>query len=70
VAHGDQAVHDRWGLCGPEEEARVYECEVLAGRAIVSVQAGERYADAIAILRRHGAYDASAPSLGATARLP
>jgi hypothetical protein len=41
----------------PEDEARYYHGEFEAGRAIVTVQAGGRADDAMAILRRHGAYD-------------
>jgi hypothetical protein len=40
------------GLSVPEEEARVYEQAFHSGRTIVAVQAGERYAEAVAILRR------------------
>jgi len=44
------------GLGIPEEEARHYESEFHAGRTIVSVKTGEeRYPDALAILRKHGA---------------
>lgn len=41
----------------PEEEARYYQGELEAGRTIVTVQADGRYDEAVAILRRHGAYD-------------
>jgi hypothetical protein len=43
------------GLDVPEEDARRYESEVRAGRSIVTVKADGRYAEAEAILRRHGA---------------
>lgn len=43
----------------PEEEARYYQGEFEAGRTIVTVQAGDRQQEAIAILRRNGAYDAT-----------
>jgi len=43
----------------PEEEAKYYHGEFEAGRTIVTVQAGGRYDDADAILRRHGGYDMS-----------
>jgi len=42
----------------PEEEARYYQGEFEAGRTIVTVKADGRYDDALAVLRRHGAYDA------------
>lgn len=41
----------------PEDEATYYEGEFQQGRAIVTVQAGQRYAEAQSILRRLGAYD-------------
>lgn len=41
----------------PEDEARYYENEFLAGRTVVTVKADARYGDAVAILRRHGGYD-------------
>ncbi len=41
----------------PEEEARYYEREFQAGRPIVAVKADGRYQEALAILRRGGAYD-------------
>ena len=41
----------------PEEEARYYEREFQAGRPIVAVKADGRYQEALAILRRSGAYD-------------
>jgi hypothetical protein len=42
----------------PENEARFYQDELQAGRTLVTVQAGDRYNEALAILRRNGAYDA------------
>jgi hypothetical protein len=45
------------GLGISEEEAKFYEYEFNAGRAIVAVKAGPRCADAAQILRRHGGYD-------------
>jgi hypothetical protein len=45
----------------PEEEARVYERELKAGRTLVGVKADGRLAEASAILTRCGAYDASSP---------
>jgi uncharacterized protein (TIGR02271 family) len=41
----------------PEEEARYYQGELEAGRTLVTVKADGRYDEAVAILRRHGAYD-------------
>ena len=40
------------GLGIPEEEARQYHSEFEAGRTIVTVQAGDRYQEAVAVLRR------------------
>src|SRR4051794_13858063 len=45
------------GLGISEEEAHYYEGEFKAGRTIVTVKAGNRYRQALDILRRHGAYD-------------
>src|SRR5512144_222799 len=58
----------------PEEEARYYQGEFEAGRTLVTVTADGRYDEAVAILRRHGAYDmhtaasraASTPATAAT----
>jgi len=47
------------GLGIPEEEAKYYEGEVRSGRTLVTVRADSRYDEAVAILRRYGAYDAS-----------
>jgi hypothetical protein len=41
----------------PEDEAHYYQGEFEAGRTIVTVQAAERSAEAMTVLRRHGAYD-------------
>jgi len=41
----------------PEDEARYYHSEFEAGRTIVTVKADGRYDEAMAVLRRHGAYD-------------
>lgn len=43
----------------PEHEAAYYQDEVAAGRTILTVNAGNRGADATSIMRRCGAYDAS-----------
>jgi len=45
------------GLGISEEEARVYEEEFHAGRAIVTVHAGQRVPEARRILGRHGAHN-------------
>jgi hypothetical protein len=44
------------GLGIPEEEARSYESEFQAGRALVTVRAEGRADEAYAILRHHGAF--------------
>jgi len=41
----------------PEHEAKYYQGEFEAGRTIVTVNADGRVGEAMAILRRHGAYD-------------
>jgi len=43
----------------PEDEAQYYHSEFEAGRTIVTVRADSRAEDAMAIFRRHGAYDMS-----------
>jgi hypothetical protein len=48
----------------PEEDARYYETEFRSGRTLVTVQATGRANEALAILRRHGAYDATTRSTG------
>jgi uncharacterized protein (TIGR02271 family) len=45
------------GLGLSETEAKYYEKEFRAGRTIVTVKAGRRYDEAVAVLRRFGAYD-------------
>ena len=40
------------GLSIPEEEAKGYEKEFHSGRTVVTVHAGDRYGDAVEILRR------------------
>jgi hypothetical protein len=45
------------GLGISEDEARFYEKEFQSGRAIVTVKAGARAADAAMILQKHGGYD-------------
>jgi hypothetical protein len=51
----------------PEDEAKYYQGEFEAGRAIVTVNAGTRADEATAILRRNGAYDMTSR---ATAQVP
>jgi uncharacterized membrane protein len=43
------------GLGIPEYEARYYECEVKAGRTVVTVRTQKNIEEAIAILNHHGA---------------
>jgi uncharacterized membrane protein len=43
----------------PEEEARHYKKELEAGRTVITVKAQSGYADALQILRRNGARDAT-----------
>ena len=61
---------DRWSRAGagtPEPEAKFYQGELAAGRAIVTVNAGARSAEVSQKLRRYGAYvEASSEKL----RLP
>lgn len=59
------------GMGIPEDEARLYECELAAGHTLVTVRAEDRAADAVAILRDQGAYDASkgTPPAGQTTGL-
>jgi len=47
------------GLGIPEEDAEYYEGEVAAGRYLVTVEAGDRAADARGLYTRHGGYDRS-----------
>jgi len=49
----------------PEEDARYYQGEFEQGRTIVTVRAEGRQQEAIQILRRHGAYDATTRNAGA-----
>ena len=45
------------GLGISEDEARFYEKEFESGRALVTVKAGARAADAATVMRKHGGYD-------------
>lgn len=47
------------GLGVPEEEARSYQGELEEGRTVVTVAAPGRYDEALAVLRRHGAAEAT-----------
>ena len=49
----------------PENEAKFYQGELEAGRAIVTVSAGPRSAEATRILRQYGAYDMTSRLSGA-----
>lgn len=45
------------GMGMTKEEAEFYETEVKSGRTIVTVAAGTRRSDALALLQQHGGYD-------------
>jgi hypothetical protein len=45
------------GLGIPEDDAAYYDEEFRTGRTLVTVQAADRYAEAMAILRRYGAVE-------------
>src|SRR5688500_2833330 len=48
-----------------EGDARHYDVQIRGGRALVYVRAGDRAAEAHAIIERHGGHDrSSAPSMG------
>jgi hypothetical protein len=47
------------GMGIPEEEAHYYENEFHTGRTLVTVHAGNRYHEAMAVLQTHGGYDRS-----------
>jgi hypothetical protein len=49
------------GLGIPEEDARFYEDEVRGGRFLVTVDAGDRQAEAWAVLRRAGGFNRQFP---------
>jgi hypothetical protein len=49
------------GLGIPEEDAKYYEEEVRGGRFLVSVEAGDRQAEAWAVLRRAGGFNRQFP---------
>jgi hypothetical protein len=51
------------GLGIPEEDVHHYHGELEAGRTLVTVKAGPRYDEAVAILRKHGAFGKGGPLL-------
>jgi hypothetical protein len=57
------------GLGLPEEEAHYYDQEFRLGRVVVTVRAGDRFAEAQEILRKHGAYDIANPKTSPAATL-
>jgi uncharacterized protein (TIGR02271 family) len=58
------------GMGISKEEAEYYESEMKAGRTIVTVQAGTRRDEALAILRRFGGYDMSTRGMAASTSSP
>ena len=48
------------GMGIPEEDAKYYEVELRGGRFLVTVDAGDREVEALAILRRMGGYNRTA----------
>jgi hypothetical protein len=50
------------GMGLSDEEARYYQSELAAGNTIVTVKAGQRYAEAQNILQRNGSQKAATPS--------
>ena len=52
------------GLGIPKEEAEYYESEFKEGRTIVTVDAGDRYTEAVAILESHGGHQAAQAGAG------
>jgi hypothetical protein len=50
------------GMEIPEEDAHRYARAFHSGQTLVTVRAGGRAADAVAVLRRHGGHDGSLPS--------
>jgi hypothetical protein len=53
------------GMGIPEDEAKYYESEVHGGRFLVTVDAGNRQAEAWSILHRAGGYNRTNPPLAA-----
>jgi hypothetical protein len=58
------------GMGIPEDEAKYYEQEVRAGRALVVVHAGDRASEAEDILRHNGAYNVQHPREHVSAHAP
>ena len=56
------------GMGLSKNEADFYDAEVQAGRTIVTVEAGQRYAEATKILRQAGGYDMTDKSDAGTSR--
>lgn len=54
------------GLGIPEDDAKYYESEVHGGRFLVTVEAGNRTAEAWSILHRSGGYNRTNPPLNAS----
>ena len=50
------------GLGIPEDDAAYYDEEFRSGRTLVTVQAGDRQPEAVAILRRYGAVERPSPA--------
>jgi hypothetical protein len=50
------------GLGIPEDDAAYYDEEFRSGRTLVTVQAGDRMAEAVDILRRYGAVERPTPA--------
>src|SRR5688572_2569602 len=49
-----------------EEDARYYDEQFRGGRSLVTVRAGNRAAEALAIIKRHGGHDSSSRSAAGT----
>jgi hypothetical protein len=58
------------GLGVSKEDAAYYDREFRGGRTIVTVDAGDRRAEAEVILREHGAYDAASRRVASDTRRP
>ncbi|MBP3958666.1 hypothetical protein J8F10_25750 [Gemmata sp. G18] len=54
------------GVGIPEDDARYYESEVHGGRFLVTVEAGNRQAEAWTTLHRAGGYNRTTPALNAS----
>jgi hypothetical protein len=58
------------GLGVPEDDAQYYENEFHTGRTLVTVDAGDRYAEAASILRQYGASDRAGAAAGGVSTTP